>query len=101
MRDSAGRGGGLDVVVLLEALQSVPEAYASAEQDRDHHRVHVVDEPGSKEVADHAGTPAEAYVLAVRGLAGRLERLGRRSDAEVERRAALDRDRRARVMDEV
>src|SRR4051812_49642027 len=98
MRDSAGRGGGLDVVVLLEALQSVPEAYASAEQDRDHHRVHVVDEPGSKEVANHGGTAAHAYVLAVRGLAGCLERLGRRSVDEVERRAALHLDRRARVM---
>src|SRR5512132_1637282 len=32
VRDSAGRGGGLDLVVLLEALQSVPEADASAEQ---------------------------------------------------------------------
>src|SRR6266542_1631917 len=73
MRDSAGRGGGLDVVVLLEALQSVPEAYASAEQERDHHRVHVVDEPGSKEVADHGGTSADADVLAARSLAGRFE----------------------------
>src|SRR5918994_1427111 len=66
MGDSAGRGGGLDLVVLLEALQSVPEA----------------------------------YVLAVRGLAGRLERLGRRSVDEVERRAALQLDRRERVMGE-
>src|SRR5919201_3980203 len=100
MRDSAGRGGGLDRVVLLEALQSVPEPHAPAEQDRDHHDVHVVDEPGSKELADHGGTSAEAYVLAVRGLAGRLERLGRRSVEEVERRAALHLDRRARVMSE-
>src|ERR671925_556598 len=100
MRDSAGRGGGLDLIVLLETLQSVPEAYASAEQDRDHHDVHVVDEPGSKEVADHGGTSAYAYVLAVRSLAGRLERLGRRSVDEVERRAALHLDRRARVMGE-
>src|ERR671922_295234 len=75
MRDSGGRGGGLDLVVLLEALQPVPEAYASAEQNRDHHQVRVVDEPGGKEVADHGGTPAEAYVLAVRGLAGGFERL--------------------------
>src|SRR3546814_19228308 len=48
---SAGRGGGLDLVVLLQALQPVPEADASAEQDRDHHDVQVVDEPGGKEVA--------------------------------------------------
>src|SRR5215216_5770615 len=100
MRDSAGRGDGLDPVVLLEALQSVPEAYASAEQERDHHDVHMVNEPGSKEVADHGGTPADAYVLAVRSLAGRLECLGRRSVDEVERRAAIHLDRRARVMGE-
>src|SRR5215211_8805568 len=56
VRDSAGRGGGLDLVVLLEALRPVPEAYASAEQDRDHHDVQVVDEPGGKEVADYGGT---------------------------------------------
>src|ERR671936_1335658 len=100
VRDAAGRGGGLDLVVLLEALQSLPEAYAPAEQDRDHHDVQVVDEPGGKEVADHGGTSADAYVLAVRGLAGRLERLGRRSVEEVERCTALHLDRRARVMGE-
>src|ERR687887_1812702 len=83
--DSAGRGGDLDVIVLLETLQSIPELYASAEQDRDYHDVHVVDEPGSKEVADRCGASADAYVLAVRGLAGRLERLRRRSVEEVER----------------
>src|SRR5829696_8984144 len=100
MRDSAGRGGRLDLVVLLAALQSVPEAYASAEQDRDHHGVHVVDEPGGEEVADHRGAAADAYVLAAGGLAGGLERLGRRGVDEVERRAALHLDRRARVMGE-
>src|SRR5256886_6695645 len=100
MRDSAGRGDGLDPVVLLEALQSVPEAYAPAEQDRDHDDVHVVDEPGSKEVADHGGTSADAYVLAVRSLAGRFECLGRRSVDELERRAAIHLDRWARVMGE-
>src|SRR5215207_10177817 len=100
MRDSAGRGGGLDLVILLEALQSVPEAYAATEQDRDHHRVHVVDETGSKEVADRGGTSADAYVLAARSLAGRLERLGGRGVDEVEGRAALHLDRRARVVGE-
>src|ERR687895_1170449 len=93
MRDSARRGGGLDLVVLLEALQPVPEAYASAEQDRDHRDVQVVDEPGGEEVADHRGASAEAYVLAVGGLASGLERLGRRGVDEVERRAALHLDR--------
>src|SRR3954470_11516021 len=100
MRDSAGRGGGLDLVVLLETLQSVPEPHAPAEQDRYRHDVHVVDEPGTSEVADHGGTPADAYVLTARSLAGRLERLGRRRVDEVERRAALHLDRRARVMSE-
>src|SRR5262249_25738292 len=100
MRDSAGRGDGLDVVVLLQALQSVPEAYASVEQDRNYHDVYVVEEPSSKEVADHGGTSADAYVLTARSLAGSLERLGRRSVDEVERRVFLHLDRRARVMSE-
>src|SRR5688500_5893567 len=98
MRDSAGRGRGLGPVVLLEALQPVPEAYAAAEQDRDHRDVHVVDEPRGQEVADDGGTPADANVKAARRLAGRLERLGRRRVEEVERRATLHLDRRARVM---
>src|SRR5262249_59319371 len=91
---------GVDVVVLLEALQSVPEAYASVEQDRNYHDVYVVDEPSSKEVADHGGTSADAYVLTARSLAGSLERLGRRSVDEVERRVFLHLDRRARGMGE-
>jgi hypothetical protein len=60
------------MVVLLEALQSIPKPDASAEQDGDQHDVHVVDEPGSKELADHGGAAADAYVLALCGLAGRL-----------------------------
>src|SRR3954452_13756159 len=100
VRDSAWRGGGLDVVVVLEALQSVPEPHAPPEQDRDDHDVHVVDEPGSKELADHGGTAADAHVLVARGLTGPFERLGRRRVEEVERRAALHLDRRARVMGE-
>src|ERR1700704_3879139 len=100
MRDSAGRGRDLDLVVPLETLQSVPEPHAPAEQDRDHHDVHVVDEPGRDEVADDGGTPADAYVLAGRGLAGLLKRLGSRSVDEVERRATLHLDRRAPVMSE-
>ena len=46
--DPAGRGRGLDVVVLLESLESIPQADAAAEQDRDDHDVHVVDQPGSE-----------------------------------------------------
>src|SRR6476620_3161831 len=100
VRYSARRGGGLDVVVLLEAFQPVPEAHSSAEQDRDHHRMHVIHESRGKEVADHVRAAAEAYVLAARSLAGRLERLGRRRVEEVERRAAFHLDRRAQVMSE-
>src|SRR4029450_2473680 len=73
--DSAGGGGGLDLVVLLAALQSVPEADAPAEQDRDHHDVQVVDEPGSNEVADHGGTTDAGDRLGARRRAGGLARL--------------------------
>src|SRR6476659_6974088 len=100
VRDSAWRGDGLDLVALFEALQPVPEAYASAEQNRHDHDVHVVDEPGGKEVAQQGGASADPYISAVSGLAGSLERLGGRSVDEVERRAALHLDRRARVMGE-
>src|SRR5919204_1274138 len=98
VRDSAGRGGGLDLVVLPEALQSVPEPHASAEQDRNDHDVHVVDEPCREEVADRRGTSADPYVQAVGSLAGSLQCLGRRSFDEVKGGAALHLDRRARVM---
>jgi hypothetical protein len=57
--------------------------------------VHVVDEPGGEEVADHGGSAADADVAAAGGLAGRLERLGRRRVDEVVCRAALHLDRRA------
>src|ERR671918_999422 len=100
MRDSAGRARGLDLIVLLEALQPLPEADAPSEQDRDDDDVHVVEEPGRKELADRRRTSADADVLAARSLARRLERLGRRAVDEVERRAALHLDRRARVMRE-
>src|ERR671919_1061264 len=98
MRDPARRRGGFDLVVRLEALESVPEAYASAEQDRHHDDVHVIDEPCREEVADRRGTSADPYVQAVGSLAGSLERLGRRSVDEVKGGAALHLDRRARVM---
>src|SRR5919201_1186276 len=100
MRDAAGRGDGLDLVVVLEALQPVPEAFTPAEQDRYHCDVHVLDEPGSEEVADDGGASADAHVLTLRSLPGPLERLGGRRVDEVERRAALHLDRRPRVMGE-
>src|SRR5215204_4617129 len=100
MSDPAGRRGRLDFVVRLERVESVPEAYASAEQDRDHDDVHVVDQPRGNEVPDHGGASADAYVLTVRSRASGLERLRRRSVDEVERRAALHLDRWPRVMGE-
>ena len=63
MRDSEGRGRGLNVVALLATLQSVPEPRAAAEQDRDDHDMHVVDEPGGKELADYGGSSADAQHL--------------------------------------
>src|SRR3954471_24985810 len=86
MHYAAGRRDGLDSVILLKCLLSVPEPYTAAEQDRDHHDVHVVDQSRRKELADQGGASADAYVLVVRGLAGRVECLGRRGIDKVEGR---------------
>ena len=69
MRHAAGRRDGLDLVVLLQALQPVPQAHPAAEQDRDHDDMQVVDQSGGKEFADHGGAAAQAHVLAGRSLA--------------------------------
>src|SRR5579863_1846987 len=100
VRDSARRGDSLDVVVLLETLESLPEANASAEQNRDHNDVHVVDEATGQEGADGRGPATDADVLAIRSLAGGLERIGWRRVQEVERRPALHLDRRTWVVRE-
>src|SRR5918911_4255296 len=62
VRDTARCGGGLDLVVRLEALQPLPQAHAPAEQDRHHREVHVVDEPGREELADHGGPATDPDV---------------------------------------
>ena len=60
-RLNAGRGGDhLDLMVPFEVFQSVPQANAAAEQDRDHHDVHVVDQPGGEEPADRRRATASA-----------------------------------------
>jgi hypothetical protein len=74
--DPAGRGHGLDRVALLRSFEPVPQPDASAEHDRDDHQMHVVDEPGSQEVADDRGTAADAHVQPARGLARGGEGVG-------------------------
>src|SRR4029450_7256130 len=76
------------------------EAHSPAEQDRDHHDVRVVDEPGGKEVTERGWTSTDADVRAPRRVAGRLECLCRRRVEEVEGRAALHLDRWAQVVGE-
>src|SRR6185295_980905 len=89
MRDAAGRGGCLHSIALLEVLESFPQPDASAQEYRDDHDVHVVDEPRGEEIAEHAHTSADADVLALRGLAGGGECLCRRRVDEVKRRSTL------------
>ena len=91
--DAAGGGDRLDVVVVLEALQAVPDADAAAEHDRDLDEMHVVDEPGGEEVADDGGAATDPHVLAAGGFTGGLERLRRGGVEEVEGGAALHLDR--------
>ena len=52
------------LVGLLKALQPIPEAFAAPEQDRDHRHMHVVDQPGRKELPDHGRSASDAHVLA-------------------------------------
>src|SRR4051795_1732262 len=78
MGHAAGRRGRLDRVVALEGLQLVPEADAAAEEDRDDHDVHLVDEPGGQELADQRRTAADPDVHPAGSLARRLERFGGR-----------------------
>src|SRR4029453_13122915 len=75
--DAAGRGDRLDVVGIIEGLQAVPDADAGAEPDPDLDEMHVVAEPGGKEVAYAGGAAADPDVLALGCVAGGLERLGR------------------------
>src|SRR5205085_3530486 len=56
--------------------------------------------PAARKSRDHGGASTDAHVLPARSLPSGLERLGGRHIEEVERRAALHLDRRARVMGE-
>src|SRR5918994_3999700 len=98
--DAAGRGDRLDVIGILEGLQTVPDADAAAEHDRNLYEMHVVDEPGDEEVAYDGGAAADPDVLATGCFAGRLERVGRGGVEEVERGAARHLDRGPRAVSE-
>ena len=78
----------------LETLQSVPEANAPAEEDRNDDDVQMVDEPCGNEVTDDRRASTDADVLTRRSVASRLERFGGRCVDEMERRASLHLDRR-------
>jgi len=71
------RRGSFDVKAFFESLESVPQADAPPQQDRDHRDVHVVDESGGEELVDRRGASAEAYVLIARADA----EAGRQDDA--------------------
>jgi hypothetical protein len=98
--DTAGGGDRLDVVGLLEGLQTVPDTDAAAEHDRDLDEMHVVDESGGEEVTYDGGAASDTDVLAIGCFAGFLERLGRGGVEEVERGAALHLDRGPRAVSE-
>src|SRR6185312_15437488 len=82
--DAAGGAHRLDCEALLQALQSVPEGLAAAEEDRHERDVHVVDQVGGEELADGGRAAADADVEATRGLLGGREGLRRAGVAEVE-----------------
>src|SRR6186997_598168 len=52
VRHPARRGGRLDLVVLLESFQAIPQPDAPAEEDGHDHDMQLVDEPGRRERAD-------------------------------------------------
>src|SRR5215213_3519167 len=100
MGDAARGGDRLDVVGILECLQAVPDADASAEHDRDLDEMHVIDEPRGSEGAYDGRAAADPDVVAIRCCAGGLERLGRGGVEKVEGGPALHLDRAPWVVSE-
>src|SRR4051795_12409616 len=98
--DPARRRDRLDVVALVDTLKAVPEADTAAEEDRDLHHVHRVDEVGGEELADDAWATADAHVEVAGCGAGEVERFLRVGVDEVEYGATLHLDRRTRVVSE-
>src|SRR5947209_12746038 len=72
--------------------------FAAAEEDGRDDEVQLVEQAGGEVLADRRGTAADAHVLLSRGLLRLLERRLDPVRDEVERRAALHRERLARVM---
>src|SRR4051794_441284 len=98
--DPAGDRDGLDLVVLLERLESVPQSDATAEHDRYLDHVHVVDQAGREKVAHDGRAASDADVPSAGRLTGGVERLRKRGVEEVERGATLHLDRSARAVSE-
>lgn len=98
MGDAARRRHRLHVVLLPEPLQTIPEPDAAADQDRDKHDTQVVDEPGGEELAEHRRAPADTDVLTVCRLPHNGECVHQSDVEEMERRTAVDLQRRPRAM---
>src|ERR671917_1085588 len=86
---AARRRHHLHIVLLLQRLQTVPQLYAAAEQDRDLHDMQMVDEPGGEELAQHRRAPTDADVLTVCRLPSYGECIHQRDIEEMERRTAV------------
>ena len=98
--DAGRRRGRLDPVAGLDVLEPFPEADAPAEQDRDHHDVRVVDQPGSEVLADDRRPSSDADVATSCGCARGVQGVLEGGVQEVERGAALHLDRRTGVTGE-
>src|SRR5215472_16759030 len=74
----AGRAAyGLDLELLLESLEPVPQPLPAPEHDGHHHDVQVVDQAGGQEVAHGGHAAADADVRSGGRLTRLRERLGR------------------------
>src|SRR5579859_5705192 len=82
------------------AVETVEEPLAAAEQDRHDYKVHFVDQAGAEVLLNGGRAAAEPHVPAVRGSVCLLQRGLDAIGYEMERRAALHRDRGARIVGE-
>src|SRR4029079_3186452 len=89
VRDAARGRDRLDVVVLLEPLQAVPDPDPASEHDRHLNEVHVIDQSGGQKLAYDGRSATDADVPAAGGFTSGLQRLGRGSVEKVESGATL------------